>query len=175
MAAGHTHDRITIMLLPIVTILCLVLTRSAELTLWVSGSFLFGGWMFGPDLDIHSNQSIRWGWISWIWQPYRKAIPHRSPLSHGPIIGTLLRIGYLGLWIMLGALLVQAIYQVLGIPTWSESQIWLSLQQFMTNHAITIMAIFVGLELGAMSHYLADAVSSWYKKRFKKRRPRRKE
>jgi uncharacterized metal-binding protein len=175
MAAGQTHDRITLICLPIVTVLSLLITRSAELTLWIAGSFLFGGGMFGPDLDIHSNQSIRWGWLAWIWQPYRQAIPHRSMLSHGPIIGTLIRLGYLGLWLLLGWLIVQAVYQLLGVPTWNEKQIWRSIQQFINSHGLTLAAIFVGLELGAMSHYSADTISSWYKKRFKKRPSRRKE
>jgi uncharacterized metal-binding protein len=86
MSSGRTHDQITLISLPILTGISLVVTRNAELTLWVAGSFLFGGLMFGPDLDIHSNQSLRWGWLRWMWQPYRRAIPHRSILSHGPVI-----------------------------------------------------------------------------------------
>jgi uncharacterized metal-binding protein len=164
MSSGRTHDRITLISLPILTGISLVVTRNAELTLWVAGSFLFGGLMFGPDLDIHSNQSIRWGWLRWMWQPYRQAIPHRSALSHGPIIGTVCRLLYVGLWLVLVGLTYQSACHFWGWPTWNEQQIWRSIQQFVSKHSATLIGIFVGLEIGAMSHYSADFCSSLSKK-----------
>jgi uncharacterized metal-binding protein len=166
MSSGRTHDRITLISLPILTGVSLMLTRNAELTLWVAGSFLFGGLMFGPDLDIHSNQSIRWGWLRWMWQPYRKAIPHRSALSHGPLIGTICRLLYVGLWVILLGLLYQSACHFLKWPTWTEVQIWRSMQQFVTKNSTTLLGIFVGLEVGSMSHYSADFLSSLSKKIF---------
>jgi uncharacterized metal-binding protein len=191
MSSGRTHDQITLISLPILTGISLVVTRNAELTLWVAGSFLFGGLMFGPDLDIHSNQSLRWGWLRWMWQPYRRAIPHRSILSHGPVIGTICRLLYVGLWLVLLGLIYQSICHFRGWPTWNEGQIWRSIQQFVSKYLVPLIGIFVGLEIGAMSHYSADFLSSWSKKisklgkkpteavkskslRHKKSRPRRK-
>jgi uncharacterized metal-binding protein len=171
MSSGRTHDRITLISLPILTGISLLLTRNAELTLWVAGSFLFGGLMFGPDLDIHSNQSIRWGWLRWMWQPYRQAIPHRSALSHGPIIGTVCRLLYVGLWVILLGLLYQSACYFLKWPMWSEVQIWRSIQQFVTKHSATLLGIFVGLEVGSMSHYSADFLSSLSKKIFAEKKP----
>jgi uncharacterized metal-binding protein len=168
MSSGRTHDRITLLFLPIITGISLSLTRNAELTLWVAGSFLFGGLMFGPDLDIHSNQSIRWGWLGWLWQPYRRAIPHRSVFSHGPIIGTICRLLYVGMWVALVGLISQSIYYLLGWPTWNELQIWRSIQKFVLQHFPTLIGIFVGLEIGAMSHYSADFLSSLSKSLSKK-------
>ena len=171
MSSGRTHDRITLISLPILTGISLILTRNAELTLWVAGSFLFGGLMFGPDLDIHSNQSIRWGWLRWMWQPYRQAIPHRSTLSHGPIIGTVCRLLYVGLWLILFSLMYQSACYFLKWPMWSEVQIWRTLQQFVIKNSVTLLAIFVGLEVGSMSHYSADFVSSLSKKVFAEKKP----
>ncbi len=72
-----------------------------------------GGLFLTPDLDVDigsdSEDEVReisplganlW-WIYWF--PYRKLIPHRSPLSHWPVIGTLGRLLYLSIayWILL--------------------------------------------------------------------------
>ncbi len=99
MPSGRTHDRITLWSLPAVAGLSFSLTRNGNLTLLIATGFLFGGLMFGPDLDIHSRQYQRWGWLRWIWQPYQHNLRHRSFLSHGPIIGTALRVFYLASWI----------------------------------------------------------------------------
>ncbi len=166
MSSGRTHDQITLISLPVLTVVSLLLTRNAELTLWVAGSFLFGGLMFGPDLDIHSNQSIRWGWLRWMWQPYRQAIPHRSAFSHGPLIGTIFRLLYVGLWVILLGLLYQSVCYLLQWPMWNEAQIWRSIQVFVAENYATLAGIFVGLEVGSMSHYAADFLSSLSKKIF---------
>ncbi|NET52662.1 MAG: metal-binding protein, partial [Merismopedia sp. SIO2A8] len=100
MPSGQTHDRITLWSLPVVSGLCVTLTKSSDLTLMLSAGFLFGGLMFGPDLDIYSRQFKRWGWLRWIWIPYQKSMRHRSVLSHGLLIGTTLRVVYLAIWIV---------------------------------------------------------------------------
>jgi len=100
MPSGRTHDRITLWTLPLVSGIAYFLTQSGKLALILAGGFLFSGLMFGPDLDIHSVQYKRWGWLRWIWIPYRSAIRHRSHFSHGLIIGTFLR------WVYLGAIVL---------------------------------------------------------------------
>lgn len=58
-----------------------------------------------PDLDQQTlnrseHQIIKWTlglgyfWVM-LWYPYACAVPHRSPLSHWPIIGTIGRLLYL--------------------------------------------------------------------------------
>ncbi|MEB3338049.1 MAG: metal-binding protein, partial [Leptolyngbyaceae bacterium] len=94
MPSGRTHDRITLWSLPWVGGATLVITQSSRLTLIVAGGFLLGGLMFGPDLDIYSRQYQRWGWLKWIWLPYRKLLKHRSFWSHGFVVGTTLRLLY---------------------------------------------------------------------------------
>lgn len=70
---------------------------------------LISGYLSGkyiePDLDIdHITESeqrvyqdfgflVGWLWSKY-WWPYAKAIPHRSPLSHVPLLSTFLRMVY---------------------------------------------------------------------------------
>ncbi len=131
MPSGQTHDSITLWSLPVVAGLTFERTRSTSLTLVVSGGFLFSGLMFGPDLDIHSRQFKRWGVLRWIWLPYRRSMRHRSFLSHGPIVGTIVRLIYLfsGLLAAVGLIaLVSAIaYWAAGeIDQWNRltQQYW---------------------------------------------------
>lgn len=182
MPSGRTHDSITLWTLPIVAGTTFGLTQSGNLTLLVSGGFLFSGLMFGPDLDIYSQQYKRWGWLRWIWLPYRKSMRHRSSLSHGFMVGTIGRILYLGLWIALlgsvGILGVAIAQELLGVnSSWqvmahqqlSISTDWVgrSLKQYWME----CIALVLGLELGAMSHSLSDWTGSAVK-RWKKRRRR---
>ncbi|MFN6463087.1 MAG: metal-binding protein [Nostoc sp. DedVER02] len=167
MPSGRTHDRITMYALPFVAGITLWQTRSSNVTLLVAGGFLFGGLMFGPDLDIYSIQFQRWGFLRWIWLPYQKSLRHRSFLSHGPIIGTILRILYLGCLLAILAIFVLAIAQRL----WNLSFTWQDLGQTvgrsLVNYNTECIALFLGLELGAMSHSLSDWSGSAYK-RFQK-------
>ncbi|MEH2270408.1 MAG: metal-binding protein [Nostoc sp.] len=164
MPSGRTHDRITMYALPFVAGITFWQTRSSNATLLVAGGFLFGGLMFGPDLDIYSVQFQRWGFLRWIWLPYQKSLRHRSFLSHGPIIGTILRILYLGSLLAILAIFVLAIAEKLGNLsfTWQDlgGSVGRSLMQYDTEY----IALFLGLELGAMSHSLSDWGGSAYKR-----------
>lgn len=71
------------------------------------------GLLLTPDLDVDTGcvsddwarsvvgrgPALFW-WL--VWRPYSALIPHRSPLSHFPILGTVLRLGYLSLvvWVI---------------------------------------------------------------------------
>jgi uncharacterized metal-binding protein len=172
MSSGKTHDRITYISLPLVMVVGWGCLGRIDLTLWLGGSFMFGGLMCGPDLDILSVQSARWGCLQWLWHPYRKAIPHRSLWSHGPIVGTLGRLLYLGLWGLLGLLLYQWLAPLLHWPSLGLGQVGSALYRWSIDHRPQAIAGLVGLELGAMTHYLADGISSTYKRLGAKRRPK---
>ncbi|MDF5707090.1 MAG: metal-binding protein [Nostoc sp. S4] len=167
MPSGRTHDRITLYALPFVAGITFWQTRSSNATLLVAGGFLFGGLMFGPDLDIYSVQYQRWGLLRWIWLPYQKSLRHRSFLSHGPIIGTTLRLLYLGCLLAILAIFALTIAQKL----WNLSITWQDLGRTVGRSLIDYdteyVALFLGLELGAMSHSLSDWSGSAYK-RFQK-------
>lgn len=88
------------------------------------------GILLSPDLDVDgqtiSNHHARrlggcaFG-LAWslIWRPYAALIPHRSPLSHAPLLGTALRIAYL----LLIAQLIVIVFRLTGFvfpppPVW---------------------------------------------------------
>jgi uncharacterized metal-binding protein len=166
MPSGMTHDRITLWTLPWVASISYGLTGNGDLTLLVAGGFLFSGLMFGPDLDIHSIQLQRWGLLRGIWLPYRKLLRHRSLFSHGLIIGTCIRVLYLLVFVSWMAIFIVAIAQLLLGFSWN----W---QDFVTEKFYLLThqryrettALFIGLELGAMSHSISDWISSRSKKR----------
>lgn len=167
MPSGRTHDRITLWSLPFVAGLTFGLTWSGNLTLLVLSGFFFGGLMFGPDLDIRSRQYARWGWLRWIWIPYQKMLRHRSIFSHGPIVGTTLRVIYLTGWLSLLGLLTFSAAQQLWGAKWNGQIVAATISRSLFSHPDEELALCVGLELGAMSHSLSDWSDSAYK-RFKK-------
>ena len=175
MPSGRTHDRITLWSLPLVTGFSFLQTRNGNLTLLVAAGFLFGGLMFGPDLDTYSRQYQRWGWFRWIWLPYRRYLRHRSLLSHGPVIGTTLRMIYLASWLAIIVAIGLAWWcigqQITGsIEDWQlatpiylqqiAQQIWRSSQ----DHPLSWLALWIGLELGALSHVVSDWSHSTYRR-----------
>jgi uncharacterized metal-binding protein len=165
MPSGRTHDRITLWTLPLVSGIAYFLTQNGKLALILAGGFLFSGLMFGPDLDIYSVQYKRWGWFRWIWIPYRSVIRHRSQLSHGLIIGTILRLFYITLIILILSGMISAIAYFFGyinlqsvinsqkpFPVWNQ------------KYTQALLALIIGLELGAMSHSISDWIGSAYKR-----------
>lgn len=172
MPAGKIHDRITLGATPAVMAITFIGTGSTRLTLLTAIAFGFSGLMFGPDLDIYSCQYKRWGWLRWIWLPYRHLIPHRSPLSHGFLIGTILRLLYLGSWLLLvsaGMGTVLILLQKLNL----QGIDWSILGQWLERHRWELLTIFVGLEAGAMAHSVSDWGGSWLKKKLKSRQKKR--
>ena len=168
MPSGVTHDRITIWILPWIVGVTYCLTRNGELTLILSGGYFFSGMMFGPDLDIHSLQYKRWGMIRGIWLPYRRFLKHRSIFSHGFIIGTCVRLVYLFLIIACISIFVVAIAQLIFGFSWNwqdfaQQQLSLSIDKYPQE----TIALFIGLEIGAMSHSVSDWISSRRKLRRK--------
>ncbi|MTJ10055.1 MULTISPECIES: metal-binding protein [unclassified Anabaena] len=167
MPSGQTHDRITIWSMPWVAGITLVSTRSSNMTLLVAGGYMFGGLMFGPDLDIYSRQFQRWGFLRWIWLPYQKSLRHRSFLSHGPIIGTTLRVVYLTTFLAFVVIVAVMIFAKLGNVTWNWGEVWGTVGKTIYIYYGEFFALFIGCELGAMSHSLSDWTGSAYK-RFQK-------
>ncbi|MDX2098133.1 MAG: metal-binding protein [Leptolyngbyaceae cyanobacterium bins.59] len=164
MPQGHVHDRITLWSLPLIAGGTFVVSRDGNLTLLISGGFLFGGLMFGPDLDIYSRQYKRWGWLRWIWLPYQRMLRHRSFWSHGPLVGTFLRIVYLGFWCGLfgaiGLWIAHDFTDIEPVKQWVVQTVRQSLQ----THPFEYFALYLGLEVGAMSHSMSDWSHSAYKR-----------
>lgn len=170
MPSGKNHDRITLWLLPVILAGTFMITLDIPLTVLVSINFLLGGFMLGPDLDIQSVQYRRWGPIRWMWYPYQTMVKHRSVWSHGPLIGTAVRVVYLALWIALFATV-----SILAMNHFWQAQLsWPQIEPVLKQLAVSYwhvgLAILIGLELGALSHYTSDWLASSLKR--KKRRKR---
>ncbi len=170
MPAGRTHDQITLISLPFVAGLMLLLSRNSRLTLIACAGFLFSGLMFGPDLDIVSCQFKRWGPLRCIWLPYQKSLRHRSFWSHAPLIGTTLRLAYLGLWLGLVTGLVTMVLYYGWRISWSWTDTYTTLGNLAKQYPGEGLVLYMGLELGAISHSLSDWGSSAYKRLRSRRR-----
>ena len=171
MPSGKIHDRITLWLLPFIVAGSYIFSRDGELTLLCAGGYLVGGLLFGPDLDIHSRHYKRWGILRYFWLPYQKLIPHRSWLSHGFLVGTLLRLLYL----LFGGFVVAALVIAIAQVFWDFAWNWQTFlrQQFnflWQTHPWYTWSFVLGLEMGAMSHYSSDRLSSYFKKTQRKNR-----
>ena len=165
MPSGKTHDAITILLSPAVLCLSYAATHSSAFTFVATVAFLFGGSMFGPDLDTVSSQYSRWSIFRFIWYPYRTIFKHRSRWSHGLIFGTFFRVVYFMGVITLAAMLAAFL---IGIGIEGSVQIvkvWRDVRVFLTANAGEnfALAAFVGMWLGAASHTLADVAITYIK------------
>ncbi len=170
MPSGIAHDRITLWTLPWIAGITYGLTGNGEITLILSGGFLFSGLMFGPDLDIYSIQYKRWGIMRYIWIPYRKFLPHRSLFSHGLIIGTCIRVLYLFLIVAWIGIFGVAIAQLFIGFAWNWQDFMRQQFHLLTNQYLAeTIALGLGLESGAMSHSISDLISSRRKHSLKKK------
>lgn len=169
MPSGRTHDRITWLSAPLIVAGAWALGAGWS-SLWsVGAAYLFGGLMFGGDLDIHSVQYRRWGWLRWIWLPYRRLVSHRSIWSHGLFVGTIVRLAYLGTIAALVGLLV-----LLGGGVWFGLRAdlrTLTLYTWAIANRDPLLWMLVGLEAGAMSHSLSDWTGSGLKRLLRRRQP----
>lgn len=175
MPSGKTHDQLTWIGLPLSLLGSWLLSQDLLLSLLLGGSFVFAGLMFSGDLDVKSVQYKRWGWLRWIWIPYQRGISHRSPLSHGPVLGTLTRLLYLSIWVLaLFWIWTQLALVLQQTVLLNQSQLLIAQGvQFLQAKPAYLVAILAGLWLGALSHTLADEIVS-HLKRFKRRRKRKK-
>lgn len=110
MADGKSHGRITLFLAVTITPVVTIATLSPEkAAMFAIGCLL--GLIVEPDLDVnHVTESERkmikvfgplaYLWIG-LWLPYALIVPHRSILSHMPILGTAIRLVYLLGWLYL--------------------------------------------------------------------------
>ena len=145
MASGQVHGRITLVVSAPIGIATAVLW-GADAGLISAAACLIGGFWLSPDLDTHSNALRRWGPLRGLWWPYRHLIPHRSLWSHGPLIGTALRLMLLlGWWVVLSLLI--------GWPTNAGLPPLVSWLKQQPQQAI---ALGIGLEASAWLHLILD-------------------
>lgn len=169
MPSGRTHDAITLLLAAPAAAVSYSGTTNVVTAVVVTLSFLFGGLMFGPDLDTVSKQHPRWGIFRFIWTPYRLFFKHRSRWSHGLVFGTLIRVVYfMGVVTMLTfvAAYLLATYSGGDLPRLGEfMSAWRTIGEAVRFHLgeFAMPASFVGMWLGAASHTMTDLAGSYIK------------
>jgi len=169
MPSGKTHDAVTVLLALPVFGLAAVATGDFWLASVFTAGFLFGGLMFGPDLDTASKQYSRWRIFRILWFPYRNFFKHRSRWSHGLLFGTLLRVVYfMGIATCLAFLITYFYSAYVGdeLPSlWDFARTWAKLRghsdaMLGTYGALTL---FVGMWVGAASHTVTDLAGTYVK------------
>jgi uncharacterized metal-binding protein len=169
MPGAKTHDAVTFLLAaPTFAVAYLAFgdLRFASLT---ALGFLFGGLMFGPDLDTVSKQYSRWRFLRILWFPYRSFFKHRSRWSHGLIFGTFLRVVYFMGVVTCAVFLI--LYLAAGF-TGGELpsapgvvKAWSRLREFsdavLGSHGL--IGLFVGMWIGAASHTFTDIAGTYVK------------
>jgi len=170
MPNARTHDAITFMLAAPAAAAAYAATGHAAAAVIVGVSFLFGGLMFGPDLDTVSRQYSRWGVLRFLWFPYRSFFSHRSRFSHGLILGALLRVFYFAGVLTLLAFVVAYLYASYTggrLPRLNDiSTVWQPIGRFVHSYlggSEFYLLAFVGLWLGAASHTFTDLAGSFIK------------
>lgn len=169
MPNGKTHDAITFLLAAPTFAAAWKITESVPMASIVTFGMLFGGLMFGPDLDTVSCQYSRWGIFRFLWYPYQAFFKHRSRWSHGLIFGTLFRViyfmGALTLISFLAAYLI-AIYSGGDLPRLVEfTQSWQGIADYVRTNVgeYAFPSLCAGLWLGAASHTFTDMAGSFVK------------
>ncbi len=169
MPSGKTHDAVTFFLVAPTFAATWKISHSVSLAAIVTIAFVFGGLMFGPDLDTRSTQYTRWSFFCFLWYPYQAFFAHRSRWSHGLIFGTLLRVIYFMGVLTLSSFIIAyfiAIYSGGTAPNLLEfAETWRQIgESARSNFGENIFAAtFVGLWLGAASHTFTDMVGSFVK------------
>jgi uncharacterized metal-binding protein len=140
MASGKNHDRSILFASPVVAIV--VGSYSLELGIVAASAHLLGGLYLSPDLDLVSKPYKRWGYLRVLWLPYQKLIPcHRHWLSHGVIVGSVVRLLYLAAWVLPLWFIFPGLQQVDWAISWEKA-----------------IAFFLGVELSALNHLLLDGL-----------------
>lgn len=131
---------------------------------------LFGGLMFGPDLDIQSRQYTRWGVFRFLWLPYRGMFKHRSRWSHGIIFGTLIRVIYFVAVLAIiasAAIYLRAMLTNGAPPNFDHlADAWRAIEAGLKSSigGQAVWAGLAGLWWGAASHTLTDVAWSVIRK-----------
>ena len=146
MASGRDHDRATcISCVPFGLLLGMLLGGWC----WLIGAvaFLLGGLWLSPDLDTRSNALRRWGPLAVLWWPYRRLLPHRSIWSHGPLVGTLGRVGLLLAWLCL-------LLAVNPGTSWNAG--FNVMHRWLQTQPQQVLAMVLGLEGSVWLHLILD-------------------
>ena len=172
MPNANAHDSITYILIPFTFLAAEMYWGNPVVSVIATLAMLFSGLMFGPDLDLNSRPYRRWGPLRFIWKPYQAALPHRSHLSHGPLLGTIIRIVY---FLFIFCLITATLFYVIRIYFRGQETTWAAEYSMVKGDLFDLWdatdkqyfwGIFGGLWVGALAHAVADITWSSFKKIF---------
>jgi len=171
MPNAPTHDAITLITAVGADIAYYQIAPHPDLTLAAlfTASYVFAGYACAGDLDLDSKEYRRWGPFRVIWWPYRQCVPHRSWLSHGLVMGGIIRVAYLAtactvmFWLSLW--LISRLGPHIDASRATEAG-WLSIVAFARQHPDWTSALLGGFILAGSAHSIADGISTWFKRRF---------
>lgn len=164
MAEGVTHISVSVLGgLASLPITLLATGGNAAFAFGVTAG-MFAGTVLSPDLDHHDNVKplqmmdaltpLVGGPWRLGWRPYRDSIPHRKPLSHWPILGTLVRLVYLGLLLIVFFLIWCIVtFCVIGYPIVPLITMSPKLSEWV---CLAALGIFPGLVLSDTLHWILD-------------------
>ena len=132
MPGYRTHDRVALYAAPVIITASLYILP-VQHALVIGAAFLIGNYYLSPDLDIDSVMNHRWGFLRFIWYPYRVIIPHRSVWSHSGPLSALVRCLYLSIFL---------------IPIYP----------FLALHTYYVLLFYIGVALADTVHSLTDSV-----------------
>lgn len=158
----RTHDFITTVsggiLFPVSWILLPNHSLTAALT--ITTAHLLAGLLFSPDLDIRATNYYRWGPLRVLWWPYAKAVPHRSWISHGLVVGPLLQLLYC---LIVFSSVFTALLLIVGqFEMWS--QLVAGIAKIIQIYPGYVTAFLVGFVTGGASHSIPDWLSTGAKR-----------
>jgi uncharacterized metal-binding protein len=169
MPSARTHDAVTFLLAAPAFAVSYLFTTNAGAAALVAGAFVFGGLMFGPDLDTVSRQYSRWSFLRGLWLPYRTFFKHRSRFTHGLIFGAFLRVFY-----FCGALTLVGFIAAYGYAAFSGGHapgiddirhVWRPVGDMVARlfGSNFYLLGFLGIWFGAASHTFTDIAGSFIK------------
>lgn len=133
-------------------------------TILLSSGFFTGVMWLSPDVDaLHHRPCQNWGILKHLWIPYHATHGHRpfhwwklfskfSYRGHWPIIGSLERLLYVSLWIVIFGLPLGA----MAISLYPLKTISLILQANWEMAAGAIAIFWAGNELASLKHIFCD-------------------
>nr|YP_009530631.1 hypothetical protein PMNZ_377 [Paulinella micropora]AXY63320.1 hypothetical protein PMNZ_377 [Paulinella micropora] len=149
MSSGSSHDKWNYLLSFPFALLCSI-DMGWNGFLVGGASFLIGGFWFSPDLDIDSRPTRRWGPLKKLWMPYRQCLGHRSIISHSILLGTISRLTY-------GMIVLIILASPLCLISVQTIDINLFLQHELPKTRIhLVLCALVGLETSAWLHIIQD-------------------
>lgn len=170
LAAGKTHDKITVIMTPFVASFFLFINMvfledlgsSLAFTILGVSIYMFGGYMFSGDLDIKSREFKRWGYLKFIWIPYQKLFEHRSVFTHGFILGPIIRI----LYVSIIPITISSLLYSFSITSVSTPEMLKLVASFILSNKVLFANMLLALFLGSGLHTITDIIYSYFKKKF---------